>query len=119
MIVHAAVVERKSRVRGQIFRNHLFQAVFVRTTYPSRYVYFRRSRVHAVFETAVTATVVTREGCKSRVQLEASEIGEIQAPLTHERRVLSRLDLHQVKDLFLYVLKILNDGVTSLSDLEL
>ena len=41
------------------------------------------------------------------------------APLTHERRVLSRLDLHQVKDLFLYVLKILNDGVTSLSDLEL
>ena len=31
----------------------------------------------------------------------------------HERRVLSRPDLHQVKDLFLYVLKILSDGVTS------
>ena len=28
------------------FRHHLFQAVFMQTTYPSRYVYFRRSRVH-------------------------------------------------------------------------
>ena len=26
--------------------------------------------------------------CKSRVQLEASEIGEIQAPVAHERRLL-------------------------------
>ena len=34
------------------FRYHLFQAVFVRMTYPSRYVYFRWSRVHAVIETA-------------------------------------------------------------------
>ena len=40
------------------FRHHLFQAVFVRTSYPSRYVYFRWSRVHKAVETAVTATVV-------------------------------------------------------------
>ena len=89
------------------FRHHLFQAVFVRTSYPSRYVYFRWSRVHKAVETAVTATVVMWERCKSRVQLEASEIGEIQAPVTHERRLLWRPDLHQVKDLFLYFLKIL------------
>ena len=38
------------------FRHHLFQAVFVRTSYPSRYVYFRWSRVHKAVETAVTAT---------------------------------------------------------------
>ena len=40
------------------FRHHLFQAVFVRTSYPSRYMYFRWSRVHKAVETAVTATVV-------------------------------------------------------------
>ena len=89
------------------FRHHLFQAVFVRTSYPSRYMYFRWSRVHKAVETAVTATVVMWERCKSRVQLEASEIGEIQAPVAHERRLLWRPDLHQVKDLFLYFLKIL------------
>ena len=55
----------------------------------------------------VTATVVMWERCKSRVQLEASEIGEIQAPVAHERRLLWRPDLHQVKDLFLYFLNIL------------
>ena len=38
------------------FRHRLFQAV-LRTTYPSRYVYFRWSRVHTVVETAVTAPV--------------------------------------------------------------
>ena len=70
------------------FRHHLFQAVFVRTSYPSRYVYFRWSRVHKAVETAVTATVVMLERCKSRVQLEASEISEIQAPVAHERRLL-------------------------------
>ena len=89
------------------FRHHLFQAVFVRTSYPSRYMYFRWSRVHKAVETAVTATVVMWERCKSRVQLEASEIGRIQAPVAHERRLLWRPDLHQVKDLFLYFLKIL------------
>ena len=40
------------------FRHHLFQAVFVRTSYPSRYVCFRWSRVHKAVKTAVTATVV-------------------------------------------------------------
>ena len=40
------------------FRHHLFQAVFVRTSYPSRYMYCRWSRVHKAVETAVTATVV-------------------------------------------------------------
>ena len=44
---------------------------------------------------------------KARVQLEASEVGEIQAPVAHERKVVSRQDLHQVKDLFVYFLKIL------------
>ena len=39
------------------FRHHLFQAVFMRTTYPSRYVYFRWSRVHTAVETAATAPV--------------------------------------------------------------
>ena len=33
------------------------------------------------------------EHCKSRVQLQGSEIGEIQAPIAHERRVLSRPEL--------------------------
>ena len=35
------------------FRHHLFQAVFVQTSYPSRYVYFRWSRVHKAVETVV------------------------------------------------------------------
>ena len=48
----------ESAVSEGRFRHHLFQAVFVRTTYPSRYVYFRWSRVHKVVETAFTATVV-------------------------------------------------------------
>ena len=39
------------------FRHDLFQAVFVQTIYPSRYVYFRWSRVHTAVETAVTAPV--------------------------------------------------------------
>ena len=101
------------------FQHHLFQAVFVRMTYPSRYVYFKWSRVHTAVETAVTATVVMWERCKSRVQLEASEVGEIQAPVAHERKVLSRPDFHQVKDLFLYFLKILTWWGNIPSDLEL
>ena len=40
------------------FRYHLFQAVFMQTTYPSRYVYFR-SRVDTSVETDVTAPVGT------------------------------------------------------------
>ena len=55
-------------------------------------VYIRWSRVH-------TAAV-------NRAHLEASKIVEIQAPVVHERRVLLRLDLHQIKDLFLCFLKI-------------
>ena len=39
------------------FRHHLFQAVFIRMTYPSGYVYFRWSRVHTAVETSVTAPV--------------------------------------------------------------
>ena len=39
------------------FRHHLFQAVFMQTTYPSRYVYFRWSKVHTAVETAVSAPV--------------------------------------------------------------
>ena len=39
------------------FRHHLFQAVFMRTTYPSRYMYFGWSRVHTTVETAVTTPV--------------------------------------------------------------
>ena len=37
------------------FRHHLFQAVFMQTTYPSRYVYFRWSKVHTAVENAVKA----------------------------------------------------------------
>ena len=44
-------------------------AMFMRTTYPSRYVYFRWSRVHTAVKTAVTAPV-------------GSEIGEIQEPIS-------------------------------------
>ena len=40
------------------FRHHLFQAAFMQTTYPSRYVYFR-SRVDTSVETDVTAPVGT------------------------------------------------------------
>ena len=39
------------------FRHHLFQAVFMRTTYPSRCVYFGWSRVHTAVESTVTAPV--------------------------------------------------------------
>ena len=39
------------------FRHHLFQAVFMQTTYPSRCVYFGWSRVHTAVESAVTAPV--------------------------------------------------------------
>ena len=39
------------------FRHHLFQAVFMRTTYPSRCVYFGWSRLHTAVESAVTAPV--------------------------------------------------------------
>ena len=39
------------------FQHHLFQAVFMRTTYPSRCVYFGRSSVHTAVESAVTAPV--------------------------------------------------------------
>ena len=91
------------------FRHHLFQAVFVWTTYPSRYVHFRWSRVHTAVETAVTATVIMWERCKSWVQLEASEIGEIQVPVAHECKVLSRPDLYQFKDLFLKIFKRMGD----------
>ena len=39
------------------FRHRLFQAVFMRTTYPSRYVYFRWSKVQTAVEAAVSAPV--------------------------------------------------------------
>ena len=47
----------ESAVPDGRFRHHLFQAVFMRTTYPSRYVYFRWSRVYTAVETAATAPV--------------------------------------------------------------
>ena len=46
--------------------------------------------------------------------LEASEIGEIQAPVANKHRVLLRPELHQVKDLLVNFWKIL---VTSPSGL--
>ena len=39
------------------FRHHLFQAVFMRTTYPSMCEYFGWSRLHTAVESAVTAPV--------------------------------------------------------------
>ena len=39
------------------FRHHLFQAVFMQTTYPSRCVYFGWPRVHTAVESTVTAAV--------------------------------------------------------------
>ena len=71
----------------------------------SRYVYFRWSRV----QTAVTVPVGMWECCKSWVKFQASEIGEIQAPIAHKCRVLSRPDLHH---LFLCFLKILHMKLT-------
>ena len=47
----------KRAVPDRRFQHHLFQAVFMRTTYPSRYVYFGWSRVHTAVETTVTAPV--------------------------------------------------------------
>ena len=47
----------KKAVLDRRFRHHLFQAVFMRTTYPSRCVYFGWSRVHTAVESAVTAPV--------------------------------------------------------------
>ena len=89
----------KRAVSDGRFRHHLFQAVFVRTTYPSRNVYFqvvkspysRRDRCYCYH-------------CFVRI-LEPSEIVEIQVPVAHERRLLSRPDLHQIKDLILCFLK--------------
>ena len=103
---YAVVAQWKSRVRRQISAPFV-QAEFVLITYPSSYMYFRWSRVHIAIKTAVSTTIFMWEHCKSQVQLEASEIGEIQAPVAHESRVLLRPDLHQVKHLFLYFLKIL------------
>ena len=65
------------------------------------------TRIHTAVETAATAPDGMSERCKSRVQLQTTEIAEIQALVAHERRVLSRPDLHQIKDLFLCFLKIL------------
>ena len=39
------------------FQHHLFQAVYIRMTYPSRYVYLGWLRDHISVETAVTAPV--------------------------------------------------------------
>ena len=47
----------KRAVSDGRFWHHLFQAVFMRTTYPSRCVYFRWSRVRTAVETAVTAAI--------------------------------------------------------------
>ena len=48
---------RERAVPDGRFRHHLFQAVFMRTTYPSRCVYIGWSRVHTAVESAVTAPV--------------------------------------------------------------
>ena len=79
-------------------------------------MYFGWSRVHTAIETPVAAPIGMLGRCKSLFQLQGSEIGEIQVPIAHERRVLSKLDLHQIKDLFLCFLKTL---VTSSLELEL
>ena len=55
---------KKRVVTDGRFWHHLFQAVFVRSIYPSRYVYFRWSRVHTAVETAVTAPI----GCENSVK---------------------------------------------------
>ena len=39
------------------FWHHLFQALFMRTTYPSRCVYFGWSRLHTAVESAVTTPI--------------------------------------------------------------
>ena len=43
---------------GVMWLSYNERAVFVRTTYPSRYVYFRWSRVHIAVETAGVVTVI-------------------------------------------------------------
>ena len=73
----------KRAVPDGTFRHQLFHAVLMRMTYPSRFVYFRWSRVHTAVKTDVTAPVRMWERCKSRVQLQGSEIGAIQAPMPH------------------------------------
>ena len=97
------------------FRHHLFQAVFMRTTYPSD-MCISGGQGSTQLSRPLLLLPSVCENAKSQVQLQTSEIGEIQAPIAHERRVLSRPDLHQIKDLFLCFLKIL---VTSPLDLEL
>ena len=85
------------------FRRHLFQAVFMRTTYPSRCVYLggqvstQLSRALLLLPLVCENPVKTGSGFKPlRPYI-----------IAHERRVLSRPDLHQIKDLFLCFLKIL------------
>ena len=81
------------------FWHHLFQAVFVWTTYPSRYVFQVVKSPHSRRDCCYWYHLMW-ECYKSWVQLETFEICEIQAPVAHEHRVLSSLDLHQFKNCF-------------------
>ena len=58
MIIVASIATNERAVLEGRFWHHLFQTVFLRTTYLSRCVYFRWSIVTTAVETAVTATVV-------------------------------------------------------------
>ena len=84
---YAVVIQRKSCARRQISAPSIPSCAHANDL-SLRYVYFRWSRVHTVVETAVTAPVGVWEHCKRWVQLQASETGEIQAPIAHERGVL-------------------------------
>ena len=88
----AVVIQQKSCARQQISAPSVPSCVHANDLSFKIHV-FRVVRVHTAVET------------KSRVLFQVSEIGEIQVPIAHERRVLSRLDLYQIKDPFLCFLK--------------
>ena len=117
-VLHHSLPDGKNAQMFYRFWHHLFQAVFVRMTYPSQYVYLRWSRVNTAIKTAVTATSVMWKTCKSWDQLEVSKIGEIQASVAHKWRMHDRTctTLNICSSIFW---KSSHDGVTSTPNLDL
>ena len=76
---YAAIIQRRSRVRGQILA----------PSGPSCGCAIELSFKICVFQVVKSCCYCRHvRMCKSRVQLEAYEIGEIQARVAHERRLL-------------------------------
>ena len=95
---YAVVIQQKSRVRREISAPSVPSCVHVN---------------NLSFKKCIFQVVKSPYSCRDRCycyccfvgMLGPSEIGEIQVPVAHEHRLLSRPDLHQIKDLILCFLK--------------